>query len=157
MKGVSYLFFLRDLIRKVDEDWPGVLASLEHMRQTLVSRQNIIINVTCDEQDWSAFNSHLDGFLKKLPADGVQECKWSPDKPADFEGMIIPAQVNYVGKGANLYQLGYRLHGSAHVISRYRSRPGRSLRCLLPIQSSIRHPNLCLLQRSQSHQDNRNI
>jgi Zn-dependent M16 (insulinase) family peptidase len=119
MKGVSYLFFLRDLIRKVDEDWPGVLANLEHMRQTLVSRQNIIINVTCDQKDWSAFNPHLDGFLKQLPADDVQEFKWSPDKPADFEGMIIPAQVNYVGKGANLYELGYRLHGSAHVISRY--------------------------------------
>jgi Zn-dependent M16 (insulinase) family peptidase len=119
MKGVSYLFFLRDLIRKVDEDWPGVLANLEHMRQALVSRQNIIINVTCDQKDWSAFNPHLDGFLKQLPADDVQEFKWSPDKPADFEGMIIPAQVNYVGKGANLYQLGYRLHGSAHVISRY--------------------------------------
>ncbi|MBW2581284.1 MAG: peptidase M16, partial [Deltaproteobacteria bacterium] len=32
MKGVSYLFFLRDLIRQVDEDWPGVLASLKSMR-----------------------------------------------------------------------------------------------------------------------------
>ena len=48
MKGVSYLFFLRDLTRKVDEDWPSVLASLEHMRQTLVSRQNTIINATCE-------------------------------------------------------------------------------------------------------------
>lgn len=119
INGVSYLFFLRELIRKVDEDWPGVLASLQHMRQTLVSGQNIIINVTCDEKDWSAFNSHLDAFLKQLPADDVQESKWSPEESAGFEGMIIPAQVNYVGKGANLYQLGYRLHGSAQVISRY--------------------------------------
>ncbi|MGD8996043.1 MAG: peptidase M16, partial [Syntrophobacterales bacterium] len=119
MKGVSYLFFLRDLTRKVDEDWPSVLASLEHMRQTLVSRQNMIINATCDDKDWSEFNPHLDGFLEELPADDVQEFKWSPEEPAGFEGMIIPAQVNYVGKGANLYELGYRLHGSAHVISRY--------------------------------------
>ena len=119
IKGVSYLFFLRELIRKVDEDWPGVLASLQHMRQTLVSGQNIIINVTCDEKDWSEFNPHLDAFLKQLPADVVQKSKWSPEESAGFEGMIIPAQVNYVGKGANLYQLGYRLHGSAHVISRY--------------------------------------
>jgi hypothetical protein len=119
MKGVSYLFFLRDLTRKVDEDWPSVLASLEHMRQTVVSRQNMIINATCDDKDWSEFNPHLDGFLEELPADDVQEFKWSPEEPAGFEGMIIPAQVNYVGKGANLYELGYRLHGSAHVISRY--------------------------------------
>ena len=33
------------------------------------------------------------------------------------EGLIIPAQVNYVGKGANLYKLGYQLNGSALVIA----------------------------------------
>jgi len=37
----------------------------------------------------------------------------------DFEGLTLPAQVNYVGKGVNLYSLGYRYHGSAHVITRY--------------------------------------
>jgi presequence protease len=36
-----------------------------------------------------------------------------------FEGLTIPAQVNYVGKGANLYGKGYRFHGSAQVISRF--------------------------------------
>ena len=32
---------------------------------------------------------------------------------------MIPAQVNYVGKAANLYDLGYVLHGSSTVVSRY--------------------------------------
>jgi Zn-dependent M16 (insulinase) family peptidase len=31
----------------------------------------------------------------------------------------MPAQVNYVGKGANLYDLGYELHASMFVISNY--------------------------------------
>jgi len=33
-----------------------------------------------------------------------------------FEGLSIPAQVNYVGKGADLFKLGYSLHGSVQVI-----------------------------------------
>ena len=33
--------------------------------------------------------------------------------------MTIPSQVNYVGKGADLYHLGYRFHGSGLVITRY--------------------------------------
>jgi len=33
--------------------------------------------------------------------------------------MIIPAQVNYVGKGADLYDLGYSYHGSVHVITHF--------------------------------------
>jgi hypothetical protein len=33
--------------------------------------------------------------------------------------MTLPAQVNCVGKGVNLYAQGYRYHGSTHVITRY--------------------------------------
>ena len=35
------------------------------------------------------------------------------------EGLAIPAQVNYVGKGANLYDLGYAADGSVEVITNY--------------------------------------
>jgi Zn-dependent M16 (insulinase) family peptidase len=35
------------------------------------------------------------------------------------EGLVIPAQVNYVAKAANLYDLGYQLHGSVGVITRF--------------------------------------
>ena len=42
-----------------------------------------------------------------------------PKLPTEFEGMTIPSQVNYVGKGLNLYPLGYRFHGSIHVITRH--------------------------------------
>ncbi|MEZ4618128.1 MAG: hypothetical protein R2867_21805 [Caldilineaceae bacterium] len=31
----------------------------------------------------------------------------------------MPAQVNYVGKAANLYDLGYHHHGSVNVISNF--------------------------------------
>jgi len=119
MRGISYLFFLRELKQKVEEDWPGVLTILEHLKKTLINRQNMLVNVTCDENDWAKLNPPLNGFLEELPSIPIHICRWSPKKTAPFEGMIIPAQVNYVGKGANLYQLGYRLHGSVHVISRY--------------------------------------
>ena len=35
------------------------------------------------------------------------------------EGLTIPAQVNYVGKGGNLYSLGYQRNGSLEVILNY--------------------------------------
>ncbi len=119
MKGVSYLLFLRELSRKVDEDWPSILASLEHISQILVNRRNMLVNVTCDEKNLLKLKPHLSEFLEQVPSASVQNFEWSPEQYPRFEGMIIPAQVNYVGKGANLYHLGYRLHGSAHVISRY--------------------------------------
>jgi len=33
--------------------------------------------------------------------------------------MTIPTQVNYVGKGMNLYEAGYQFHGSINVITRF--------------------------------------
>jgi Zn-dependent M16 (insulinase) family peptidase len=119
MNGVSYLFFLRKLAKDVDEDWPGVLAHLEEMRNILLNRNAMLVNVTLDEAGWSDFQPRVNGFLDDLPSKDPRDGEWSPETPSDFEGMTIPAQVNYVGKGANIYQLGYTFHGSAHVICRY--------------------------------------
>jgi presequence protease len=119
MNGVSYLFFLRNLARTIDEDWPRVLRALEHMRQVLVNRQSLLVNVTVDEAGWSQLAPRLHSFLDTLPSAPATLAVWTPQPVAGFEGMIIPSQVNYVGKGANLFELGYQLHGSAQVISRY--------------------------------------
>jgi len=119
MKGVSYLSSLRELSRRVDQDWPTVLDSLERMLEMLASGGNMLVNVTCDQEARSNLDSPLNDFLEQLPSAPVQTYKWSAPEFAGFEGMTIPAQVNYVGKGANLYQLGYRPHGSAHVITRF--------------------------------------
>ncbi len=117
--GVSYLLFLRELARKVEEDWPGVLAILEEVRQILVRRENMLLNVTVDEAGWAQSESRVAAFLGGLPSAPVENQTWSPNYSPLFEGLIIPTQVNYVGKGANLYNLGYRFHGSAQVISSY--------------------------------------
>ncbi len=119
MGGVSYLFFVRELARDVDEDWPKVLAALEDIWRTLVSRKSMILNTTLDEKSWARFESQLEGLLEELPQGQGRDAMWpSPDK-AIVEGLTAPLQVNYVGKGADLYKLGYRYHGSALVITRY--------------------------------------
>jgi presequence protease len=119
MSGISYLFFLRKLARAVNEDWSGVLATLEQMHQILINRSAMIANVTVDQAGWDQVEPHLKELSQTLPEGPAADPEWpSADIPL-FEGMTIPSQVNYVGKGANLYDLGYRFHGSALVIARY--------------------------------------
>ena len=119
MKGVTSLFFLRRLAKAIDDDWPGVLRDLEEMRRILINRRGILLNVTLDGESWSRFQPMVREFLEALPVSPVGTMSWNPEKNPDFEGMTIPSQVNYVGKGANLYPAGYRFHGSTHVITRY--------------------------------------
>jgi Zn-dependent M16 (insulinase) family peptidase len=116
MSGIGYLFALRQLATDIDKKWPAVLAKLEAVRDALVNRNALLCNVTLDAANWEAFKPKLDAFLSTLPAKDV---KLSPFdiKPAHTkEGLTVPAQVNYVGKGANLYDLGYKYYGSVEVI-----------------------------------------
>ncbi len=119
MGGVSYLFFVRELAEKVDGDWPGVVAALEKIRSLLVNRDSMFCNVTLDEAGYTQFKPQLEDFLATLPQAPVKLNAWRPSFEKTFEGLTIPAQVNYVGKGANLYEHGYKFHGSALVISNF--------------------------------------
>lgn len=112
MGGVDYLFFLRRLIQRLEQDWPGVLADLEAVRAALIGRAGMVCNVTVDQASFDRFQPQLAAFLAALPAGAPAMADWQPTAAAEPEGLTLPAQVNYVGKGANLYRLGYQLHGS---------------------------------------------
>ena len=119
MTGLSYLFFLRKLVRNVEEDWQGVHADLREIHRILLNRKSMVVNVTLDENGWSHFHPQVSEFLEGLPASEAIIEEWIADEIPGFEGMTIPSQVNYVGKGVNLYKTGYKFHGSAHVICKF--------------------------------------
>ena len=144
LNGVSQLLFLRRLAEEVERDWPGVLARLEQARAALVNRAGVIANVTVDEANYRAFAPRLGEFLAALPAGTTADGQASEPRPSDLslgganvahnttavgrrpsavglypsrEGLSFPSAVNYVAKGADLYELGYSRHGSMAVIT----------------------------------------
>jgi presequence protease len=119
MSGVTQLFFLRSLLEAIEHDWKTVLSRLKEVRRQLVNRSIGLANVTLDAANWATFRPQLESFLAALPVAMITPTAWQPQFTSRFEGLTIPAQVNYVGKGAPLYRLGYRLHGSALVINNY--------------------------------------
>jgi Zn-dependent M16 (insulinase) family peptidase len=119
INGVAYLKVVRRLVERTETDWPSVLADLEATRRLLINRAAMIVNLTLDEANWRIFQPQLAAFLRDLPSIPVAQAAWTPQAANGNEGLTIPAQVNYVGKGANLFALGYEPHGSAHVINKY--------------------------------------
>jgi Zn-dependent M16 (insulinase) family peptidase len=79
----------------------------------------MVFNVTLDQGNWARFEPQLDALMTALPEAPIAEADWRAKGTPLFEGMTIPSQVNYVGKGANLYELGYQFHGSALVVARH--------------------------------------
>ena len=119
MGGISYLFFLRELARSIEKDWPGVLSTLQEIHRILVNRKTMLSNITVDQSGWTRLQPLLNGFLKTLPETSISESDWSLERTPISEGLTIPSQINYVGKGANIYNTPYRFNGSALVITRY--------------------------------------
>ncbi|XWS39966.1 hypothetical protein CRYUN_Cryun18bG0099700 [Craigia yunnanensis] len=120
MGGVSYLEFLQALEEKVDNDWAGISSSLEAIRKSLLSREGCLINMTTDGKNLSNTEKFVSKFLDLLPSNSpLERASWTAQLPSNNEAILIPTQVNYVGKAANLYDSGYQLNGSAYVISKH--------------------------------------
>lgn len=119
MGGIGHLFFLRQLAQEIDNNWEAVQARLEQIRSLLVNRTTLLVNITADAATRQQITPVLDAFLAALPAQPATPQPWHPDYAQPFVGLTMPSQVNYVGKAANLYQLGYTMHGSLLVIAKY--------------------------------------
>jgi Zn-dependent M16 (insulinase) family peptidase len=115
----SYLEYLQDLEKRVDEDWPAVAESLEAIRTALLAWKDAIVNLTADDRTLIRAESHVATLLDTLPAHISGLVSWDQQLPSINEGLVIPTQVNYVGKAVSLYDAGYELNGSAYVISKF--------------------------------------
>ncbi|HXQ35691.1 MAG TPA: peptidase M16, partial [Anaerolineales bacterium] len=118
-KGISYLFALRELAHDIDKNWKKVLKQLEAMRAALINSKSLLVNVTLDSENWQLFKPHLEKFISALPSKDTTLRDFDIQSMVEKEGLAIPAQVNYVGKGVNLYDLGYEFDGSSEVIVPY--------------------------------------
>lgn len=118
--GLENLFFLRRLAEEIENDWPTVLGKLRQIHQTLLNRAGMVVNVTVDQAGYRQIAAGLKALVSRLPAASfqAQPYPWQ-NAPTIAEGWALPSQVNYVGKGANLYTLGYQPHGSVNVIRNY--------------------------------------
>lgn len=119
MSGLSWLFFLRQLQGQIDSDWSGVLANLEAVRSHLLNRNAMFANVTLDSENWQLIQPQVASFIDAIPSRKVKLHQWQLSASNGNEGLSIPAQVNYVGKGANLYELGYQYSGAINVINNF--------------------------------------
>ncbi len=118
-KGIGYLFALRELAHDVDKNWKKVLAKLEAIRGALINCKTLTANVTLDAANWKIIQPHVENFIFALPVKDAELSPLNVQPETKKEGLAIPAQVSYVGKGANLYDLGYEFDGSSQVVIGY--------------------------------------
>jgi hypothetical protein len=117
MGGVSQLFFLRDLVERVKNDWSSVREILENIRRKLINRRAAIVNITSGTLDEAADTAAA--VLASIPEHPIKRTEWNWPENSLFETLTIPSQVNYIGKAMDLFTSGYNFHGSSLAITKY--------------------------------------
>ncbi len=90
----SYLEYLRDLEKRVDEDWPAVAESLEAIWTALLAQKDAIVNLTADDRTLICAESHVATLLDTLPEHSSGLVSWDQQLPLINESLVIPTQVN---------------------------------------------------------------
>lgn len=125
MNGISQLEYLRDLLNRLTSDPDALAARVTQLRKLIIASDNAIFDYASEAANLDSFRKQAENLLGALPreavpATGQQIATWP--KMGDLiraEAFITQGQVNYVGKGANLYDLGYTYTGAANVIMRW--------------------------------------
>lgn len=119
--GISQLDYLKDLEKRLHVDPKSVLTDIEELRKLIISSKNAIINLAGEDKNLSKSRLQAEKVLNALPktpsyhGTGIKNIP-----PLSFlpkaEIFITQGQINYVGKGANIHDLGYNVNGSIGVI-----------------------------------------
>jgi len=101
-----------------------VQAKLERIRDLMVDRRNLIVNLSAEDKGFAAVQSHLEDYIQMMPlrTEDIQIQDWKAEMQKVSgvgEGFVVPTQVNYVGKGAPLFEVGETSSGAAAVVSRH--------------------------------------
>ncbi len=117
--GISYLSSVRSLIKRIENDWPSVLKDMQTLYDLVITAQGCLVDCTADGRSLAATEKPLRALMEALPLRSHAASQWTPHTFPAAQVFTAPAQINFVGKGANLYDMGYTYHGSAHVILRH--------------------------------------
>ncbi|MEJ2011381.1 MAG: insulinase family protein [Anaerolineales bacterium] len=115
--GFESLFFLRKLIKRLDTDWSSVLEDLQAIHRLLITRPAALFNLTFTEGDWSGIEPHIKSLREALPDTETERLRWTPAFETGNQGLSLPAQVNYVGKGARLAAFPETIRGHMYIAS----------------------------------------
>lgn len=123
MGGLDFLKSVRTLIDRVDNDWDSVVADLQMVKDSVITREDMMVNITTTSSDYGSVKPALSSFLERLPEKAPgSKASWilTPQLlTRQNEGLVVPSSVNYVGKAANLYDLGFKLKGGHSLASKH--------------------------------------
>lgn len=122
LTGLTYYKFIAGIEKDFEKNAEKVIENLKRTAELIFNKHNLLVGVTCEKDDYSAFSDSLGIMLKSLGDRRNEAAKYEFEVKTLNEGLMTQGKVQYVAKGYNFIKLGYSYTGSLQVlrtVSRY--------------------------------------
>jgi Zn-dependent M16 (insulinase) family peptidase len=115
---LDYYKFITDIDANFDSKSDEIIKRLNEVSKLLFNKNNLIVGITADKGDSNKVEDSLGKFIKNIKNNNFKKYDYKFDNSIKNEGFSLPSNVQYVYKGANINDLGYKYKGSMLVLSK---------------------------------------
>ena len=122
-KGISQMMHLREVSAGFDENHPDLTSWLDRLRSSLLSRDNMLVNVTASREIFEEVSREIEDMMSSLPEGHVKTSAESSTVDGataghgQAESFAAPTNVGYVAKALRGARIGTAEAGSEAVFS----------------------------------------
>ena len=117
IEGISFYKFLENLLVCAERDPDQVAESFREVAQTVFTCKNTLANVTVSEKDYPKIEKRINGMTRVLSDHPPQSAPLDFQSGPANEAFLTASAVQFVGKGANLYELGLEYSGKFDALN----------------------------------------
>lgn len=114
--GITYYKFLEQLQKRALKDPAEVADKFTQVADILFSKDNLLVNLTSEAEDYAVLEEKSLKLAEIFPASSRGPAALDFDAVQVNEAFPTASTVQYVGKGANLYDLGFTYSGKFNVL-----------------------------------------
>ncbi|WP_368488959.1 insulinase family protein [Clostridium sp. BJN0013] len=114
--GLEFYNFVCQLEKNFEDKVEDISKKLKEVSSEIFNKKNLIINLTCEEKDYSIFENKVSDLISELKDEEVTKVKYKFDLEAKNEGLMTSSKVQYIAKAYNYMELGYPYTGKLLVL-----------------------------------------
>lgn len=121
LDGLTFYHFITALERNFDSKCDEIFMKLKAVSKKVFNHKRLIVSVTADREDYRHFKENFSRLLEVTDDKDFSGFNYQLEPGAKNEGLLTPADVQYVAKGFNFRALGYKYSGCLDVLGRIAS------------------------------------
>lgn len=115
-RGLDYYWFIKDLTADFQVNPHPVMEKLRRVFDLLLNRHNLLLGLTCREEDLAAFYGSATGWITRIPAKAMVKNDWELTPVPGNEGIRSASKVQYVLQGYDYRKLNLTWDGKWQVL-----------------------------------------